>query len=198
MPTEVVSPITVTTFLPYARLGKSNSKIQARICDLLFRLVQTDDPAKVKALCEAEIEWLNAEFDKPSTRTAYVSAYRKAIRAYFDEAGMPASLAVEKQTVKGLVTNHLAESYLLASAEDYAAVSHSNKTKTASQRDNLTGFDAAAALTATEQALRSNDWRELAAGLIMAVILRRSQNTGLSSRAALKSVVLWSKVRYFA
>jgi hypothetical protein len=174
MPTEIVSPITVTTFLPYARLGKSNGKIQARICDLLFRLVQTDDPAKVKALCESEIEWLNAEFDKSSTRTAYVSAYRKAIRAYFDEAGMPANLAVEKQTVKGIVVNHLAESYLLASPEDYAAVSHSNKTKTASQRDNLTGFDAAAALTATEQALRSDDWRELAAGLIMAVQSRPS------------------------
>jgi hypothetical protein len=174
MPTEIVSPITVTTFLPYARLGKSNGKIQARICDLLFRLVQTDDPAKVKALCESEIEWLNAEFDKSSTRTAYVSAYRKAIRAYFDEAGMPANLAVEKQTVKGMVVNHLAESYLLASPEDYAAVSHSNKTKTASQRDNLTGFDAAAALTATEQALRSDDWRELAAGLIMAVQSRPS------------------------
>jgi hypothetical protein len=174
MPTTVVSPITRETFLPYARLGKSNSKIQARICELLFRLIQTDSPAKVKALCEAEIEWLNAEFDKPSTRTAYVSAYRKAIRAYFDEAGMPATLAVEKQTIKGMVINHLAESYLLASAEDYAAVSQSNKTKTASQRDNLTGFDAAIALTATERALQSDDWRELAAGLIMAVQSRPS------------------------
>ena len=170
----VVKPIKVETFKPYVKLGKSNGKIQARICNLLFRLVQTDDPAKVKSLCESEIDWLTAEQDKASTRTSYVSAYRKAIRAYFDEAGMPASLTVEKQTVKGLVANHLAESYLMAPAEDYAAVRQSNKSKTATQRDNLTGFDAAAALEATKQALQSDDGRELAAGLIMAVQSRPS------------------------
>ena len=88
------------------------------------------------------------EFDKLSTRTSYVSAYRRAIRAYSSGAGMPASLMVEKQTVKGLVVNHLAESYLMAPAEDYAAVRPSNKSKTATQRDNLTSFDATAALDA--------------------------------------------------
>lgn len=101
MPNTVVAPITVGTFRPYAALGKSNGKIQTRICDLLFRLVQTDDPAKVKALCESEISWLTSEYEKSSTRTSYVSAYRKAIRAYFDQAGMPATLKVEKQTSKG-------------------------------------------------------------------------------------------------
>ena len=87
---------------------------------------------------------------------------------------MPASLMVEKQTVKGLVVNHLAESYLMAPAEDYAAVRPSNKSKTATQCDNLTSFDAAAALDAIKQALQSDDWRELAAGLIMAVQSRPS------------------------
>ena len=168
MPTTVVKPITTETFKPYAKLGKSNGKIQARICDLLFRLVQTDDPKKVKTLCESEIEWLVSEFDKPSTRTSYVSVYRKAIRAYFVDAGIPASLTVEKQTSKGAVVNHLAESFLLAPAADYEAVKQTSKAKTATQRDNLTGFNAADALTATEKALRSDDWREVAVGLIMA------------------------------
>ncbi len=174
MPTTVTAPITRETLFPYAALGKSNSKIQARISDLLFRLVQTDDPAKVKTLCESEINWLTSEYDKSSTRTSYVSAYRKAIRAYFDEAGIPALLKVEKQTSKGAVINHLAESYLLAPAEDYDNVRAANKTKTATQRDNLTGFDAAKALAATEKALQSEDWRELAAGLMMAVQSRPS------------------------
>ncbi|MGB3300374.1 MAG: protelomerase family protein [Phormidesmis sp.] len=174
MPTTVVAPITRETLLPYAKLGKSNSKIQSRICELLFRLAQTDDPAKVKSLCESEIEWLTAEFAKSSTRTSYVSAYRKAMRAYFNEQPIPKSLKVEKQTSKGTVVNHLAESYLMASAEDYDTVRAANKTKTATQRDNLTGFDAAAALEATKQALKSEDWRELAAGLIMATQSRPS------------------------
>ena len=93
---KTVTPITVETFRPYAKLGKSNGKIQARICDLLLRLVQTDDPAKVKALCESEIEWLTGEYDKSSTRTSYVSAYRKAIRAYFDERKISKSLGRRK------------------------------------------------------------------------------------------------------
>ena len=169
-----MATITRATLRPYAALGKSNGKIQERIVELLFRLVQTDDPAKVKRLCEAEIAWLVSEYDKASTRTSYVSAYRKAIRAFFDEHGMPSSLAVEKQVSKGLVVNHLAESYLMAPAEDYDAVRQANKTKTAVQRDNLTGFNAADALAATEQALQSEDWRELAVGLIMATQSRPS------------------------
>ena len=168
MPTTLVKSITVGTFEPYAKLGKSNSKIQSRICELLFKLIQTDNPKKVKALCESEIEWLEAEYDKSSTRTSYVSAYRKAVRAYFNETGIPTNLTVEKQTVKGAVVNHLAESFLLASPEDYDAVKQTSKTKTATQRDNLVGFNAADALEATEQALCSADWREVAVGLIMA------------------------------
>ncbi|MEL6879055.1 MAG: protelomerase family protein [Cyanobacteria bacterium J06607_10] len=171
---KVVTPVTHKTLKPYAKLGKSNGKIQGRICDLLFRLIQTDDPAKVKALCESEIEWLTGEYEKASTRTSYVSAYRKAIRAYFDEHRISETLSVEKQTVKGLVVNHLAESYLMAPAEDYATVRKINKTKTAVQRDNLTGFNAADALEATKQAVQSEDWRDLAASLIMATQSRPS------------------------
>ena len=62
----------------------------------------------------------------------------------------------------------------MASADDYAAVKAVSKVKTATQRDNLTGFNAAAALVATEQALQSEDWRELAAALIMATQSRPS------------------------
>lgn len=170
---KVVQPITRDTFKPYAKLGKSNGTIQSRICDLLFRLVQTDDPAKVKSLCESEIDWLIETYDKASTRTSYVSAYRKSVRAWFD-ANPAKGLMVEKETSKGTVINHLAEDFLLAPAEDYEAIQSSNKAKTAVQRDNLTGFSAVDALEVTEQALDSQDWRELAVGLIMATQSRPS------------------------
>ena len=169
-----MATITRVTLRPYAALGKSNSKIQDRICELLFRLVQTDNPTKVKRLCEAEIEWLLTEYEKASTRTSYVSAYRKAIRAFYKEHGIPSPLKVEKQTSKGQVINHLAESYLLAPAEDYDAVRQASKIKTEAQRDHLTGFNAATALVATTAALQSEDWRELAVGLMMAVQSRPS------------------------
>ena len=170
MPVQIVEPITIETFRPYARLGKSNGKIQGRICELLFKLIQTDSPAKVKALCEAEIEWLETEYSNPNTRTSYVTAYRKALGAYFDECPPPASLLSE---YKG-TSQHLALCHLFAADEDYAQKTAGTKAKTATQRDNLVAFDAAAAVEATKQALQSEDWRELAAALIMAVQCRPS------------------------
>ena len=168
MPTTIVSPITRATFKPYAKLGKSNSTIQARICDLLFRLVQTDDPAKVRAVCKEEIAWLETTDYSASTRTKLVAAYRKAVLAWFDDNPPPTAVLSERETVHGIVSRHCSLDHLLAAPSDYTAVSSKTKTKTAGQRDNLTGFDAAAALEATKRAIASDDWRELAAGLIMA------------------------------
>ena len=165
-----VATITRESIKPFAKLGKSNGKIQARICDLIFRLIQTDDPAKVKALCLAEVEWLESEYENPNTRTSYITAYRKAIKAYFDEHPPRAILISE---YKGL-SQHCALSHLFAADEDYAQKSAAGKEKTAAQRDNLMPFNAADAVEATKAALRSDDWRELAAGLIMAVQCRPS------------------------
>ena len=50
MPLTVVKPVTAETFKPYAKLCKSNSKIQNRICGLLFRICMTDDPAVVNRI----------------------------------------------------------------------------------------------------------------------------------------------------
>ena len=175
MPTTAAPVITRETFKPYAKRGKSNAKVQGRICELLFRLVQTDDPARVKELCKEEIAWLEGEGYKPATRTVYVTAYRNAIQAWFTEHP-PATAAMmsERETVKGLITQHCALDYLFAAPEDYAAGQQQTKAKTAKQRDNLTAFDAAAAVKATEKALASEDWRELAVGLIMATQSRPS------------------------
>ncbi|MFK8185439.1 MAG: protelomerase family protein [Phormidesmis sp.] len=171
----VVSGITRNTFKPYAKLGKSNAKIQSRICELLFRLIQTDNPKKVRSLCKEEIAWLESENYKAATRTAYVSAYRKALQAWFDEhPPSHKALLSERETVKGTITQHCALQYLMAAPADYAAGQQKTKSKTAQQRDNLTGFNAAAAVDATQKALASEDWRELAVGLIMATQSRPS------------------------
>ena len=164
MPTATVIPINLETFKPYAKLGKSNGKIQSRICDLLFSLVQTDDPAKVKQLCLEEIDWLESAYSNLNTQTSYITAMRKAISAYFQEHQPPASLLNE---YKGR-SQHLALCHLFAAEEAYAQKSAGTKAKTAKQRDNLTGFDAEAAIKKTKTLLYSNDWKELTAGLIMA------------------------------
>ena len=175
MPTTVTKPINRDTFNPYAKLGKSNSKIQSRICELLFRLIQTDDLKKVRSLCKEEIAWLEGEGYSASTRTAYVSAYRKALSSWFNE-NPPTNkgLLSERETVNGTVVRHCSLDFLMAAPGDYAEGKTTNKKKTATQRDNLTGFNAAAAVDATKKALASDDWRELAVGLIMSVQSRPS------------------------
>jgi len=171
---EIIAPITTDTFKSVAKLGKANSKVQGRICELLLKLVQTDDTAKVRSLCKEEIEWIEGQNYSASTRTAYVSAYRKALQAWFAENPGAESVMVQRETAKGPVTQHYSLECLFAAPADYAAGQQKTKAKTAKQRDNLTGFNAAAAVEVTKKALASEDWRELAVGLIMATQSRPS------------------------
>lgn len=172
--TTKTAAIPVKDFLPYAKLGKASAEVQQSIALLLAKLSATTDAELVKTLCQDAIASLCEKYPASSTRATYTSAYRKAVQAYFAEHDIPDGLAAERQTTKGLVRQHLALNYLLAPAEDYAASKAKNKTKTAEQRDNLTPFSFADAITATEAALKSDDWRELAAALIMSTQARPS------------------------
>ena len=60
----------------------------------------------------------------------------------------------------------------MAAPEDYDQKTAVSQAKSKAQRKNLVGFDAKAVLAKTEKALESDDWHELAAGLIMAVQCR--------------------------
>ena len=172
MPTITIAATTKESLIPYAKLGKSNVKVRAHIVDLLLKLVQTDDPAKVKDLCLGEVAWLESEYANPNTRTSYVTAYRKALSAYFSDCPPPASLLSERKTSKGMVTQHCALNFLMAAPEDYAQKTIVSQAKSKAQRKNLVGFEPEAVLSVVARSLASDDWNELAAGLIMAVQCR--------------------------
>jgi hypothetical protein len=179
MGTVVTKAIAVADFLPYAKLGKASEAVQRSIAVFLAQLSAVKSAARAKALAQDAIANLCERYTKSSTRATYVSAYRKAVKAYFDEHGIPKGLAVPAQSGKGEVQPHLAEqhialNYLYAPAADYQAISTQNKVKTAAQRDHLTPFRLETAIAATEKAIQSEDWRELAAGLIMSVQARPS------------------------
>ena len=179
MGTVVTKAIAVADFLPYAKLGKASETVQRSIAVFLAQLSAVKSPARAKALAQDAIANLCERYTKSSTRATYVSAYRKAVKAYFDEHGIPKGLAVPAQSGKGEVQPHLAEqhialNYLYAPAADYQAISTQNKVKTAAQRDHLTPFRLETAIAAMEKAIQSEDWRELAAGLIMSVQARPS------------------------
>ncbi|MEO0986864.1 MAG: protelomerase family protein [Cyanobacteria bacterium J06639_14] len=164
----------VADFNQYATLTRSNKTVQRRISLFLAKLVQATKPKTVKQLCEDELAWFLEKYTGASARTSYMSAYRKAIQACFGDHAIPEGLTVERQTAKGLVKQHLAMNYMMAPAEDYAVRREQNKAKTDADQDNSTPFDMDAALEATEAALKSEDWREVVAGLLMASQTRPS------------------------
>lgn len=167
-------PETVQDFKQYTKRGKSTGELKNRIATFLYALTTCKDVEQVKQVCEGEKAWFLEKYTASATRNTYMTAYRHAIQDCFNDIGIPDNLKTERETAKGLVVQHVAMNYMLAPQEDYAAVRTQTKTKTAQQRDNLTAFDMDAAISATEEALQSDDWRELAAGLIMAVQARPS------------------------
>jgi hypothetical protein len=170
--TTTTAAIPIQDFMPYAKLGKASLEVQKSIAVLLSKLSVATDPDLVKTLCQDAIASLCERYPASATRATYASAYRKSVQAYFADYAIPPGLTAERQTSKGMIRQHIALNYLLAPAEDYAASKAQNKTKTAEQRDNLTPFSFEAAIKATEAALNSDDWRELAAALIMSVQAR--------------------------
>ncbi|WP_346293801.1 protelomerase family protein [Sphaerothrix gracilis] len=183
MPTATAQ--SVEDFKQYARLRRSNAEVQHHICLFLAKLVQATKPETVKQICDDELAWFLAHYSGASARTTYMSAYRKAIQACFAERKIPDALLVQRQTSKGLITQHLALNLMMAPAEDYEVRRQQNKTKTDTDQDNSTPFDMDAALAATESALHSKDWREVVAGLLMASQTRPSDILQLAEFKAL-------------
>ena len=180
----------VADFTQYAALTRSNKTVQNRIALFLAKLVQATKPKTVKQLCEDELAWFLEKYLGASTRTSYMSAYRNAIQACFSDRVIPQGLTVERQTAKGLVQQHLAMNYMMAPAEDYAVRREQNKAKTDADQDNSTPFDMDAALKATETALKSEDWREVVAGLLMASQTRPSDVIQLAEFKAVSKYCL--------
>ncbi|MEM1307960.1 MAG: protelomerase family protein [Cyanobacteria bacterium P01_H01_bin.153] len=163
----------VAQFKQYTQRGKSTAALKQRIAVFLAKLAQATTVKTVKHLCDEEKSWFCNKYKTPSTRATYMTAYRHAIQDCFADRGISEGLVSERETTQGLVVQHVAMDYMLL-PDDYEAIREQTKTKTAEQRDHLTAFDMSSAIAATETALKSEDWRELAAGLIMAVQSRPS------------------------
>jgi|688.fasta_scaffold18349_11 hypothetical protein len=160
-----------------AQAGKASAIVRASIKNTLARLASATEPSQVKATCAEALSWLNGQYpgaDQFSTRNTYISAYRAAVKAYYSDNPIPDGLTSERQTTKGLIRQHLALDLLFASAEDYAKAGAKTQAKTAAQRDNLTPVAIEPALAAIEAGIKSTDWRELAAALILAIQSRPS------------------------
>ena len=91
----------------------------------------------------------------PSSRCSFASYYRKALDQAAEDFGIPAGIkAVCIPILKG-------------SDADIAATKSKQQKRTRKQQSNLTPFNPQAVLDRIETALSSDDWREIAAALVM-------------------------------
>lgn len=164
----------VSQFKQYTKRGKKPAELAHRIAIFLAKLSQAQTVDAVKYVCEEEKGWFFEKYPTPGTRNRYMTSYRHAIQDCFGAIGIPQGLATERETSKGLVIQHVAMNYMIGLPEDYASAQSQTKTKTAEQRDNLKAFDINSAIEAAQEALKSDDWRELAAGLLLCVQCRPS------------------------
>ena len=156
-----------TNFYQYAIAGSPSGPIIPAIIDCLTGLSTATTSEQVRQVCDTALAWL-AENYKPASQASHNTAFRKAIAAYYSNFPVPDGLLVERRTSKGTVNQHLALNLMIVSPEAYAVARDATTAKTAIQRDNLIPINLDAALEALSVAVASTDWRELAAGLILA------------------------------
>ncbi|MEM8807628.1 MAG: hypothetical protein AAGF01_16540 [Cyanobacteria bacterium P01_G01_bin.38] len=105
--------------------GLSNGTLEARIVSFLERLSQTTYVAAVEAVCQEEVEWLQANYPT-STLPHWLGKYDTAIQAYFHTNPMPGALICTRKTPIGVVEEHVALLILKACAERLSAAPKGN------------------------------------------------------------------------
>lgn len=172
MPTEIVTSRRVADFQQFAQLGQSNIKMEDKISLFLAELVDTTDRDRVKALCDAQLDWLRSkEGGNYSARSIpnRVTKYKKAIQACFKVYPIHEGLEVPIKTKsKGIIDVHIAQQFLQSSCDESDISIQENKRKTDADQDNSRPFNLKLALQRTEEIIRDKDWRVAAAGIIFA------------------------------
>ena len=128
----------------------------------LAQIVQCTTASTAEEICRTAIANLynrrsgqDGHDGTPSSRCSFASYYRKALDQAAEEFGIPAEIkAVCIPILKG-------------SDEDIAATKTKQQKRTRKQQSNLTPFNPQAVLDRIETALSSDDWREIAAALVM-------------------------------
>jgi hypothetical protein len=146
----------------------------------LAQIVQCVNPDTADKFCRSAIANLyerrsgkDGQPGTPSSRCTFASYYRKALEQAAADFGMPAEIkAVCIPILKG-------------SVEDIAATRSKQQKRTRDQQSHLTPFNPQAVLAQIETALSSDDWREIAAALVMCCHARPADVLKLGSFKAL-------------
>ena len=133
----------------------------------LAKLSGAASAEEVKSVCLEEKSLFESQYRNDNTRAAHMTRYRKAIAAMSAALPFPAAVIYEQETESGTVRQHLALKWMNYGSDFHAARQAPTVAKTKAQRRQRVAFDPAPVVEAGIAALSSEDYREVAAAIIL-------------------------------
>jgi integrase len=150
--------------------------MRERAAKFLANLEACKNKEEVERCCKVEKADFETQFTNPNTQSAYMTQYRNAVKNWQESIELTDSNSYPQQTKNGIVRQHYALLYMNYPREFHDERMQPTVQKKNEQRRNLTPINCIDEyLAVVEKLVTSNDYRELAVGLIAATGRRISE-----------------------
>jgi integrase len=150
--------------------------MRGRASRFLAKLEVCKNREEIERCCQEEKADFETEFTNQNTQSAYMTQYRNAIKNWQQSLDLTDSNSYPHQTKNGIIRQHYALLYMNYPREFHDERMLPTVQKKNEQRRNLTPINCIDQyLAVVERLVKSNDYRELTAGLIAATGRRISE-----------------------
>ena len=164
---KVTKAVRVDDFLPYCQGLRFPKTLERHVALFLAKLSNVEDAHTVEYLCREEKAWFECKYENNNTRAAHMTKYRKAIASMSETLSFPTAVTYEQPTENGPIRQHLALKWMNYSSAFHEERQAPTKAKTKTQRQKRVAFTPTPVLERSLPSLSSNDYREIAAALIL-------------------------------
>ena len=164
---QVVKAARVEDFKQYCTGLRLSKTLEHHVALFLAKLSGATDAQTIEYLCTEEKGWFEQQYQNDNTRAAHMTRYRKAIAAMSEAISFPDAVIYEQETELGGVRQHLAQKWMNYDSSFHEARQAPTQTKTKAQRRSRVAFVPQPVVVAATTALASEDYREVAAAIIL-------------------------------
>ncbi|MGI8936258.1 MAG: protelomerase family protein [Phormidesmis sp.] len=164
---EVVKAARVEDFVEYCAGLRLSKTLERHVALFLAKLSGATSAAAVKHLCTEEKSWFEVQYQNDNTRAAHMTRYRKAIASMSAARSFPDAVTYEQETESGVVRQHLALRWMNYGSSFHAARQAPTVARTKAQRRARVAFDPYPVIECAIAALSSDDYRDVAAAIIL-------------------------------
>ncbi|PZO42319.1 MAG: hypothetical protein DCF15_22925, partial [Phormidesmis priestleyi] len=164
---QVTEAIRVADFKQYCQGLRLSKALEQRVALFLAKLGGSASAEEVKQVCTEEKALFEQQYKNDNTRAAHMTRYRKAIAAMSAALPFPEAVLYEQETESGTVRQHLALKLMNYDSRFHAARQAPTVAKTKAQRRQRVAFDPVPVIECAIAALASDDYRKVAAAIIL-------------------------------